>query len=110
MPSEIRLITFTKPEIVAAISDFHLRRKLPIPKGAVLSVDIATTPDIEVTLQIRPDGEHDPVAFPVNALTLAAALVFFCINRGIPLPAQSTKHLTMRGEEVTLAISHVHHG
>ncbi|RJF94409.1 hypothetical protein D3874_00735 [Oleomonas cavernae] len=105
MPTETRHISFRPHEIVAAIGDFHARRKLPIPKGKVLGISFTEAPNIQTTLSIRPDDEAEPVDFTLTSETLAAALVFYCINRSIPLPAMATKRLQRNGDEIALVIT-----
>ncbi len=110
MPTETRHISFRPHEIVAAVSDFHLRRRLPIPKGKVMGISFTDPPDIGATLSILPDNAHDTVDFTLNGETLAAALVFYCINRGIPLPALARKQLQRNGDEIALVITKARRG
>lgn len=105
MPTETRHISFRPHEIVAAISDFHQRRKLPIPKGKVLGIAFTDPPNIQATLSILPDDDPQAVDFTMNSETLAAALVFYCINRSIPLPALAKKQLQRQGDEIALVIT-----
>lgn len=110
MPIESRSIAFSPQEIVTAVADFHVRRKLPIPKGKVVGLDFSAPPDIEGTFQILADGADAPANFVLDSTTLAAALVFYCINRSIPLPALATKQLRRKGDGLELVVSNMRRG
>lgn len=73
--------------------------------GQVLGISFTGPPDIRATLSIQSDQDMTLVDFNLSSETLAAALVFFCINRSIPLPATATKQLRLNGEEIALVIS-----
>lgn len=110
MPTESRSIVFSPQEIVTAVADFHDKRKLPIPKGKVVGLAFSAPPDIEGTFHILADGAEAPANFVLNSTTLAAALVFYCINRGIPLPVLATKQLRRKGDNLELVVSNIRHG
>ena len=107
MPTETRSITFAPHEIVAAVADFHLRRKMPIPKGKIVTMSFTAPPEIEGHFQVLADGETMPADFVLKSETLAAALVFYCINRSIPMPALAQKQLRRHGDGLELLISHL---
>ncbi|MCF4167482.1 hypothetical protein L2U69_17680 [Zavarzinia compransoris] len=107
MPRETRSLFFSPHEIVAAVADFHLRRKMPIPKGKIVSMSFSAPPDIEATFQILAEGETVPARFVLKGETLAAALVFYCINRSIPMPALSRKQLRKADDGLELVISNM---
>lgn len=108
MTEETRSITFSPNEIVTAIAEFHFRRKLPIPKGKVVEMSFTAPPEIEVHLRIQGEGEASPAEFNLKSETVAAALVFYCINRSIPLPALARKQLRLHGDGLELLISNLH--
>lgn len=105
MPTETRHINFSAPEVVEALSEFRRGRRLAIPGGEVRDVSFSEPPDIRATLSIRVDETHDVIAFQVGSETLAAALVFYCINHGIPLPARAVKQLQRHPAGVSLVVS-----
>ncbi|MDD3445154.1 MAG: hypothetical protein PHS60_07075 [Zavarzinia sp.] len=106
MPTETRILSFTTPEIVAALSDFHMRRRKPIPSGKVLALTFTPPPDIHATIRILPDGAMEPTEITMNSEIVAAALVLYCMNSNIPLPARARKHLRLRSEFLELVFSH----
>jgi hypothetical protein len=98
MPKEVRQITFNGAEIANAITDYHRRRNLPMPSGNIVRVRVTADPEISATLRIQDDANRMNTV-EVSAATLAAALILFCINRGIPLPAEAEKRLQRIGDE-----------
>ncbi len=110
MTTEVHTIAFAPHEIVAAIADFHYRRKLPIPKGKVVGMVFSPPPEIEGRFQILADGADVPAELTLDSATLAASLVFHCISHGIPLPALATKQLRRRDNGLELVVSNMHHG
>ena len=107
MPQETRSLFFSPHEIVAAVADFHLRRKLPIPKGKIVSMSFSAPPEVEGTFEILGEGQDTPSRFVLKGETLAAALVFYCINRSIPMPALSRKQLRKPDDGLELVISNL---
>lgn len=105
MPSELRQIVFRTAEIVAAIAQFHQSRRLAIPKGRVVGLTLTDPPEITATISILGDGETEPAPLTLSSETLAAALIFYCINRGIPLPAMANKQLKRFDDSVGLVIT-----
>lgn len=109
MTTEVHTIAFAPHEIVAAIADFHYHRKLPIPRGKVVSMTFTPPPEIEGNFQILADGAEFPADFILDSATLAACLVFHCISHGIPLPALATKQLRRRDSGLELVVSNMRH-
>lgn len=105
MPSELRQIVFRPNEVVAAIAEFHQRRRLAIPKGRVVGLHLTEPPEIRATLSIVSDDQPDPIPFTLGSEVLAAALIFYCINRGIPLPALANKKLRRFEDSIGLEIT-----
>lgn len=109
MTSEVHTIAFAPHEIVAAVADFHHSRRLPIPAGKVVDMNFSEPPEIEGTFQVLADGETCPVELVLDSATLGAALVLYCINHGIPLPALATKKLRRVEHGLELVIIHAPH-
>ncbi|MCW0181368.1 hypothetical protein [Zavarzinia sp.] len=109
MTTEVHTIAFAPHEIVAAIANFHRHRKLPIPSGKVVGMVFTAPPEIEGRFQILADGTDVPADFTLDSATLAASLVFHCINHGIPLPALATKQLRRHEHGLELVVSNMRH-
>jgi hypothetical protein len=107
VPAEIRRILFVAHEILAALRDYHRRVGQPLPSGPVL----ACTPECDEAPTIdryRIAFHHsDPPAndIVIPATTLAVALILYCRNRKIPLPAQAEKSVQLLNKQVCLVVT-----
>jgi hypothetical protein len=98
MPREMRQIMFRAPEVMTAITEYHRRRTLPLPSGTAVGCTVTDEPSLQVTLAIQ--GDNGTISdLAVNAEMLAAALILYCINRNIPLPAEADKRLQKVGDD-----------
>jgi hypothetical protein len=104
MATELRLITFREAELIRAVTGYHRRRGLPIPNGAVESARVTEFGNVAAVLTIRDDA-GDVTELNVSDEELAAALLLYCFDRKIPLPAESEKRLYRVGGEIGLVIS-----
>jgi hypothetical protein len=108
MPSEVRHLSFRSREIMLAITEYYYRRGLTLPAGTAARILIAEGPPVRAVLDIDTD-RGEMIEVPIDAETLAASLILFCINRKIPLPAESDKRLRrLQADAVALVI--VKHG
>jgi hypothetical protein len=102
MPSEVRQLLFKSREIIAAITEYFHRRGLALPHGTAERVIIPEGRQVHALLVISTD-QGGKVEVEVNTEMLAAALILFCINRKIPLPAEADKRL-QRVQEDSVAL------
>src|SRR5262245_37125063 len=102
MTTEIRQIVFQQTELCAAIHDYKKRRAEPLPPGSIIGVTCGDGPDPTATLTIRNDSTNGVIIVTFNAEEIAAALILFCINRRIPLPAKAGKKLVRYGDSFAL--------
>jgi len=93
MPAEIRYIAFPPVEVVRAITEYQTRRRDPLPSGAIVGFDVLATPAIEAELRLVDNDSGMEKTVIVRSEQLAAALVLFCINRKVPVPAKAHKLL-----------------
>lgn len=91
MPTEMRHIAFTPNEVLRAITQYKHRRREPLPKGTISSLKIEELPDVHVVMSIIGDTHRTPEEVVFQGAELAAALVMYCIERKIPLPATKAK-------------------
>jgi len=113
--SELRHILFRPFEVVEAFKEYARRSGTRLPAGSVVSCgpenDGTGTP-IRFRIVIAPDLTHDKAAPPargtphreiaIDSATLAAALILYCRDRRIPLPATADKSLQQFGDQVCL--------
>ncbi|MFY9680590.1 MAG: hypothetical protein WA416_07155 [Candidatus Sulfotelmatobacter sp.] len=98
MPTEIRVLSFSKIELFEALRDYcsHTGRRLP-PDAAERLV---LTQESEVRVTLNSLGEESEMKFAENEV--GAALVMFCIRKQIPIAKRATKSLEITGETVSL--------
>ncbi len=98
MPREMRQIMFRAPEIMTAVTEYHRRRSIALPKGTTVGCKVVDEGGLSVTLAIMSD-DGNTIDLSVNAEMLAASLILYCINRKIPLPAEADKRLQKVGDD-----------
>ncbi len=114
MPSEKRQILFRTPEVAQALTEYHRRMRTPLPAGTIVrcaaeSDNPDSPPRIRLVIACddpeacRPDGSHREVV--VDGPALAAALILYCRDRRIPLPATADKSLQRFGDRVGLVVT-----
>lgn len=105
MPTEFRQIEFQKTEFFSAVRDYRARRGEPLPLGSVLGIDFGEQPDIKAKIRISSDEGDDVTEIELAPEIIAAALILFCINRKIPLPAHAQKSIKRLGANIGLVIN-----
>jgi len=102
---ELRCIVFSENELIVAILDRRRRVREPLPEGKVTSVSFNRgSGGVETVLHFRSDqGVESKLSLQEAEAT--AALVQFCMNRKIPMPAESEKYLYVIRDSVTLMIT-----
>jgi len=98
MPTETRVLCFSKIELFEALRDYcsHTGRRLP-PDAAERLV---LTQDSEVGVALNSPGDESAMKFAENEV--GAALVMFCIKKLIPIAKRATKSLEITGETLSL--------
>ncbi|HYC05333.1 MAG TPA: hypothetical protein VED40_18715 [Azospirillaceae bacterium] len=105
MPTEIRHIIFANDEIIRAVVEYHKRTANPLPAGSVVrSAPEKYEDQIRLVLQIDIDSGMRQTLI-IEEATFAAALIFFCMQNKIPLPATAAKSLQFVGEQVALRVT-----
>ena len=112
MPSELRHILFRPSEVVEALRNHQARIGQPIPRGQVLDcgADGSGAAALRFRLELAPEPAHAfgsalktvKQEFVFDAPTITAALINYCRDRKIPLPANAEKSLRQFGEQVGL--------
>jgi hypothetical protein len=91
MPTEMRHIVFTPNEVLRSITQYKHRRREPLPAGTISNLKIEERPDVHVVIFITDDNKRNTEEVMFQGAELAAALVMYCIERKIPLPAARAK-------------------
>ena len=106
MATEIRTIIFTQDEVVRAVTALRRRKGVPLPSGTIFKFSLHGNPTIHLGLAIAVDGEDRLDSVDFDGKELGAALVMFCIENKIPLPARNaTKSLRIIGSSLSLVIA-----
>ena len=114
MPFETRQIVFRTPEVAQAVTEWHRRMRTPLPAGTVVRCaadsdgpDDAPRVRLVIALDdleaVHLGGSHREVV--IEGPALAAALILYCSDRRIPLPASAKKSLRRVGEQVGLVVT-----
>ena len=99
---ELRTINFTPREVSTALLELRRRNRAPLPAGNLMDAVLRENPPGAI-LPIRDDyGEEQRFEFSEAEVT--AALVGFCLERKVLMPAKSEKLLRVIGGNATLVI------
>jgi len=102
MATEYRQIVFSPKETVRAVVDYRKWRKDPVPEGRFLKFEMRTDPiSADFAVQVGDSARE----FTAASDELASALILFCINSKIPIPAKSKKDIKYVGEKLALTIT-----
>ncbi|MCA0451107.1 MAG: hypothetical protein LCH62_15290 [Proteobacteria bacterium] len=102
MASEYRLIFFDQNELCRALIEYNRQRRTPFPPGNLKKV-VIDRHTLNVTIQIDKDaGQSATVAFDPSSV--AAALIVYCRERKIPLPAKSAKEMRLVADRLCFLI------
>ena len=114
MPSEIRHVLFRPAEVIDAIRLYHQRLGASLPTGTVSRCGPESDQaggNVRFRIVVQPDlsrdappvaGQEGTVEVVVEGSNLAAALILYCRERQVPLPASAHKSLQCFGEQVGL--------
>lgn len=104
MPTEIRHIICNAAEVIAALQLFYKTRQKPLPAGSVASLVIQDEP-LSAVLEIESDKDGKRIRVQCGGEEMAAALILFCRENHIPLPADGQKVLQKFGDSVGLIVT-----
>lgn len=76
-----------------------------MPSGSVLDCVILEKPNIHAMIDMACDPDGHKLTLTFESEELAAALILFCINRKIPLPADAIKILQLFDGELGLVVT-----
>lgn len=104
MAKEYRQIVFQPREVVRAIVDYRRWRKDPLPEGKFTRFEMRADP-LHADLGVTPEGAEAERTFTIQQDEIASALILFCINSKIPIPAKSKKDVKYVGDQLALTIA-----
>jgi len=98
MPTEIRILGFTKNEVFEALRDFCSNTGRRLPAGGADGLEL--TQDTEIRITLNSPGSESAMNFTENEV--GAALVMFCIRKRIPIARRATKSLELADQTLSL--------
>ena len=104
MPKELRKLTFSTGELQAAVMDYCLRTKIPVPKANIQDLELSDNPEETVTIQFMPT-EGDISEVKLVREQVAASLIRYCALNDIPLPRTAQKVLQVSDGSISLMVS-----
>ncbi|PWC55158.1 hypothetical protein [Azospirillum sp. TSO22-1] len=102
---ELRCLVFTDQEVIKATIEHRRKLREALPAGTIRAVAYAVH-DGAITTAIRIVDDHgEDQSMTLGQAEVAAALVGYCMERGIPLPVHSDKCLYLINGALTLMIT-----
>ncbi len=101
---ELRCLAFSEQEVAAAIIERRKKLREPLPDGPIQKVTYGIDNGVTVTIRsTNSSGAERTIVIPESEAS--AALVGYCMSRGIPMPAVADKYLHVVNEGLTLIIT-----
>ena len=100
MISETRQIVFSNRDLIRAIVDFDRNHKKRLPKHKILECKLRSEPTV-ATLVFDTAWLQEQT-LELDAASLAAALIYACSVRRIPLPRNADKVLQPVGDSLAI--------
>jgi hypothetical protein len=105
MVAEVRYIIFSTQELSKALIVAHQKKGTVLPSGTIHSIEQDSRPGVKVTITVAPDRSSDPIFLDASEDEVLAALVGFCRESKIPLPANSSKSLGSIRKSLCLVVT-----
>lgn len=105
MPKEQRRIIFSHEELFQAMAEFSKAGKSGPPLvGKFVSLEFMPQREPALTVTLQPPNSSMPQNIPYRKAEVAAAMIMWCRNKGIPLPKQSNRAFTKIDDQPVLLI------
>ncbi len=105
MPEELRKILFPKEEVQAAVVDYCLRSKIPLPDKNIDVLEVCADPEAMVVLKYADTGPEETDEVELSRDQVAAALIRYCSSINVPLPRGAQKVLQPSDDGISLLIN-----
>lgn len=95
---EFRCIIFNEHEVISAVVERRRRAKVKLPPGTILNLKYSSEGKNQIVTTIRvvdDHGKEEPLV--IHTSELVAALIDYCGNRRVPLPAGSRRWIELIG-------------
>ena len=105
MPDEFRRLTFSNAELKDAVRDNPERKEENVPSGDVTNVhSVRQGEDFLFEVTYFDFAKHKEVQIRIDEDEALAAVIHFCLARGIPLPRASRKMLRVIDQKFCLDV------
>ncbi len=105
MPEELRKILFANDELQAAVVDYCLRSKIPLPDKNIEDLEVRSDPEAMVVLKYADTGPEETKKVELSRDQVAAALIRYCSSINVPLPRSAQKVLQPGNDGISLLIN-----
>ncbi|MDE1146573.1 MAG: hypothetical protein PW843_08105 [Azospirillaceae bacterium] len=100
---ELRCIVFTDREVATAVAERRRKINEAMPDGTITGVEYTVDRGVSARLTLDHQGAGGDLSIPEQELQ--AALVAYCMARGVPLPVVADKALYVIKDRATLMIT-----
>lgn len=105
MITETRMIGFSPEALTAAIRLFGEGAPQRLPAGQIRRVWARTGTPFALSCLVDAGDEPDVLTLELSPAEVAAILIHYCRQEGIPLPRHSDKHLKIDGDDLCLILT-----
>ena len=102
MPIEMRRVVFTSDEFRDALRDYGGDGQVKLPAGNFQSVVFNDESHKELTARVSPPGAETATDVVLSTASVAATLLKYCMQLGIPLPRSAQKSISLSGTNIVL--------
>ena len=102
MVQELRRISFTKAETLAALEGYRRMTENFLPPGTITAFEMLSATSIKVAIQT---DLPTPEVIILQEDKVAQPLIRFCLENNIPLPRSGRKSVTVTPEAVCLTVA-----
>ncbi len=94
MPTEIRRLIFTEPELMEALTQFISSERTAVEPGRVIAIEIATQDPASIKCRVQGrSGVQNNQIF--DAVFMCAALIAWCMKNKVPLARSAKKQVKL---------------
>jgi hypothetical protein len=104
MPTEIRRLSFSKAEVAQALIAFNKQMRTKIlAEGYLSSLVLHGGPGLSIEISVETsEGSRQNVS--IDSSIIGAAMIWYCLDIGVPLPVKADKHLDVVDNKLVLDI------
>lgn len=104
MPKELRKIIFHPNELIGALYSYCLHAGKPMPRTQVSELVLGSTPEEMASLRFDAGTSGKERQVTLTREEVAAALIRYCRQIGVPIPKGAQKVLQPDGDDLALMI------